>query len=90
MLPEIRTNLRRQAELWKREGFIHGDLSLRNMLVNFDRGPVRLWFIDWITDLNSFEGTPRYASSEVYRGRRSHDSDRYAIEQILCILEGYR
>ncbi len=87
-LGKVAALLTEQIKLWQRENFIHGDLSLTNTLLTREQvhGRFQLCFIDWIVDLTSFEGTPQFASPEVFRGRRSHASDRYAIEKILCIV----
>lgn len=86
-LLQVLAALSSQVELWRRDGFVHGDLSPRNILVDASSGRPQLWFIDWIVDLEGFEATPLYASPEVMNGRRSHDSDCYAIERISCIFE---
>ncbi|MBI3543872.1 MAG: hypothetical protein HY075_11420 [Deltaproteobacteria bacterium] len=81
--------LERALRRWRVEGFVHGDLSPRNILVARERPELAVpWFIDWTVDLSSFAGTPRFAGREVFQGHRSFASDRYAIEEILCILLG--
>ncbi|MBI2604853.1 MAG: phosphotransferase [Deltaproteobacteria bacterium] len=67
---------------WLAQGFIHGDLSPTNILVAAEMKP-EVRFVDWVSDLESFEGTPRYASPETFAGRRSHDSDVYAASKIF-------
>lgn len=85
---ELARRLSRQLAIWRGEGFVHGDLSLRNILIERQpHGPLkRVWFIDFIFDLESRQGTPQFASPDVAKGVHSHDSDRYSIEQILCIV----
>ena len=66
---------------WQSIGFIHGDLSPRNILVDIDAKQV--WFVDWVLDLSGFKGTPKYASKEVFLGKRSFESDQFALEHVL-------
>ena len=88
--PEARLRLGRELRAtiadWRSNGFVHGDLTPRNILVETGPEGPRAWFVDWILDLSSFEGTPQFAASEVWEGRRSAESDCYAIDKILCIL----
>lgn len=60
---------------WKKEGFVHGDLSPSNLIYDGKE----LWCIDWLVDLDTYRGTPRYASHEVFRGKHTHTSDEYAF-----------
>jgi Ser/Thr protein kinase RdoA (MazF antagonist) len=78
---EVSEALRALLESWRKVGFVHGDLSPRNILVDVRRAEV--WCIDWILDLKGFEATPRYAAPAVFQGRRSHDTDRFALAEIL-------
>lgn len=71
---------------WQIESFVHGDISPRNILVQIEDGrPIKLYFIDWIIDLDSKVGTPMYAAPEVYEGKHTPDSDRFAIEKVSRI-----
>ncbi len=64
---------------WKCEDFVHGDLSPSNIVHDGED----FWFIDWLPDLESYQGTPHYASDEVFRGKHSSDSDEYALRKII-------
>lgn len=85
----LRSQFDRTLSKWRTQGFIHGDLSPANILVAASSGITRreagseAWFIDWVADLEGFEGTPRYASPETFAGRRSHDSDAHAVTEIF-------
>jgi serine/threonine protein kinase len=76
-----------QAELlsalqdWRRKNFVHGDLSPRNILVDANGMP---WCTDWLLELRSYEGTPKYASDEVFSGNHSFSSDHFALHRIFA------
>lgn len=67
---------------WSKLGFIHGDLSPRNILIN-TKPFLQIYFIDWVLDLQSFIATPYYSNQEVYKGKRSLSSDQYAARKIV-------
>ena len=77
----IKGSFYHSLKLWRKSGFIHGDLSPRNILIDFTTEQV--YFVDWILDLESFEATPQYASKEVYLKRRTWFSDHYSAD-IIC------
>ena len=71
---------------WAHLPFIHGDLSPRNILVQLDSTNQliqNVWFIDWLLDLKSYRGTPKYCSPQVFHGKRSPLTDQFALETIL-------
>ncbi len=76
--------LQKQISQWKNQDFVHGDLSLRNIL--YDNTNNQLWFIDWILDLKSFSGTPYFASKEVFKGIHTYESDAFAMMRICDML----
>lgn len=79
--PWITPFLVKAVQEWRSQGFVHGDLSPRNILIDFNHRA--LFFVDWVLDLESFEATPQYAAKEVYQKRRTWFSDYYAAA-IIC------
>ncbi len=76
---EIKFNLKQIINSWnKNYFFVHGDISLKNIIIQPNN---EITFIDWLIDLNNYAGTPYYASSEVYRGNHTFESDLYALNQ---------
>lgn len=74
------------VESWARFGFIHGDLSPNNILIEshiWNKTLSGIWFTDWILDLNSFEGTPLFSAPEAYFGVRTPSSDRHSLNRII-------
>ncbi|MEW6058034.1 MAG: hypothetical protein AB1540_15615 [Bdellovibrionota bacterium] len=81
---DLREMLFLQTPLWREEGFIHGDLSPSNILIDRDQsGAITVAYVDWTLDLEGFEATPLFAAPEVFRGKRSFESDRHSISEIL-------
>jgi hypothetical protein len=75
---------------WRRAGFIHGDLSPNNILVVHPEGDSpRLVAVDWVLDLQSREGTPRYVPEALAWQRKNHDHDEAAARIIASEL-GHR
>lgn len=71
---------------WKKAEFIHGDLSLRNILI-FPEVKPRVTFIDWLINIHGFSGTPLFTAPEVLKGRpRTFESDCFALNKILVSL----
>lgn len=69
---------------WQRSGFVHGDLSPSNIIVEMKKDKItQIHCIDWTLDLEGFEATPRYAAPEVYEGIRDCRTDEYAVQLIL-------
>jgi hypothetical protein len=68
------------AELWHREGFVHGDISPRNIL--FDTSCKQIWFIDCALDVASPQGTPAFWTGEP----RNHATDRFALRASFRFL----
>jgi hypothetical protein len=80
------TRLLEPLAVWRAKGFVHGDLSPANILV--EPGGA-LWFVDWLVDLDSFAGTPRYSAPPVYRfGRHDFETDAFAAREILRVIPG--
>jgi tRNA A-37 threonylcarbamoyl transferase component Bud32 len=75
------------ASQWHRLGFVHGDLSPRNILVTRPASSSCSWFIDWVVDPTTFEATPAFSAPGLLGDQRSCASDSYAIKRILCILD---
>lgn len=84
-LKSLCSELQKQTLIWQKQGFVHGDLSPRNVLVATPRSSKipRLWFVDWVLDLKSYEATPAYASRDVYQRNRSWRSDEYALDRMI-------
>lgn len=82
--PILLKKLRAQKKLWKKERFIHGDLSLSNILIDqtADNNYLQLYFIDWLIDLKSFQATPKYASFLVLLGLRNWMTEAHAFHRI--------
>lgn len=68
---------------WKKLGFVHGDLSPRNIVI----GKQSLWCVDWLVDINSFAGTPAFASPKILKTGHTHETDLYAFRQILSTID---
>ncbi len=80
-IEKITNLLLETVENWcKNFKFIHGDISPGNILVTCHNSPI---LIDWLLDIESFTGTPRYSSSEVIGGHHSFESDRFAVLKII-------
>lgn len=65
---------------WEHCGFVHGDISTRNILVCV--AGLRVWFIDWVLDLESREGTPRFWGGYP----RSVTTDQESLRQVFKYL----
>ncbi|GEM_PF-1639367 len=68
---------------WRQNDFVHGDLSPRNILIDFPtKGTIpNIWCIDPLLCFGTSKGTPRYRSG--YLGGWTPDLDEYCLTQIL-------
>jgi hypothetical protein len=75
---------------WREEGFVHGDLSPQNLLLLREGGhSPRILAVDWVMDLESREGTPRYVPEHLAWLLKTHEHDRAAARLIAAEL-GHR
>jgi hypothetical protein len=75
--------LRALAGLWRSRGFIHGDISPSNLLIT---GDDRIVAVDWVLDLRSREGTPRYVPASLAHKMKDFAHDEAAVLQIATAL----
>ncbi|MGE4234046.1 MAG: RIO1 family regulatory kinase/ATPase [Bacteriovoracia bacterium] len=64
---------------WRIQNFVHGDLSLRNLIYWKDQ----LWAIDWVLDLDRRQGTPLFWNGIL---PKTHSTDDFSAKQIASIL----
>ena len=78
------------TEFWQTKGFIHGDLSPNNILVVSERSMApRLIAVDWVLNLKSREGTPRYVPPSLAQRNKCMEHD-VAAAQLIAQELGHR
>lgn len=69
---------KRLLQTWRKNGFVHGDLSPNNL--GWDGKTI--FAFDWLADLNSRAGTPAYSHPKVARGIHDFESDAWAMSRV--------
>lgn len=80
----LQSNLLKLQMQYARIGFVHGDLSPSNLLIIDQQ--LTLCGIDWLLDLNSKTGTPRYSSPAIINGIHTLETDHYSFSKIHRFL----
>jgi thiamine kinase-like enzyme len=68
---------------WREYGFVHGDLSPRNLFIS-NTNKLTVFAIDWMIDLKSFAGTPAYTCMSALSSGKTFETDETAITRIVA------